>query len=152
MGELPVRWLLFCCLASLLAACGSVARQDAAIPVEVAASAPATSTANPASAVAPEAVAAALTGTESLESAAAQFAGVLGVQADEVRVRIQGSGCSVCSIETRARLASLEGLSVGEAAPLIENDMTFWLFVDGLVCKYALLSDVYTPRTCRTAP
>jgi predicted RNA-binding Zn ribbon-like protein len=103
-GELLTRWLLLYFLAALVAACTSGAAHVAVPPTEAAAQ---TS----------EAVRAALKGMESLDSAVAQFAGVLGVQPDQVRVRIQDSGCSVCSIDTRAKLGSMEGLSVDEATP-----------------------------------
>ena len=75
----------------------------------------------------PEDVAAALSETASLEAAASQLASVLQIAPDAVRVRIQDSNCSVCNIEMRTKLGALEGLSVDEAAPLIEVNMTFWL-------------------------
>lgn len=88
----------------------------------------------------------------SLEAAAAQLAGALGVKPEAVRVRIQDSRCSLCNIETRAKLGMLEGLSVDEAAPLIETNMMYWLVADDLVCEYELVSGVHTPRACRLAP
>ncbi len=99
----------------------------------------------------PEDIAAALTETASLEEAASQLASVLQIAPDAVRVRIQDSNCSVCNIEIRTKLGTLEGLSVDEAAPLIEVNMTFWLAAEDVVCEYALLGDAFTPRTCQPA-
>lgn len=147
-----MRWLLICCLAALLAACTSGAGQVGNAPAGTSAEATATQAIGAQSALSPEALTAALTGTASLGEAAAQLAQALGVQPDQVRVRIQDSQCSVCNIESRAKLGSLEGLTVEEAAPLIEANATFWLFVDDIVCEYVLRDAVYTPQACRVAP
>lgn len=147
-----IRWLLLCWLAALLVACAPIAGYSTDAPAESFAEASVAESKGKETGVEPEAIAARLTGTATLDEAAAQLAAALGVQPDRVRVRIQDSRCSVCNVQARAQLGSLDGLSAEEAAPLIDVNATFWLVVDDLVCEYALREAVYTPQACRIAP
>jgi len=147
-----VRWLALCCLAALLAACTPAAGPAPAEPAEVLAETPAAESKSEETGVTPEAIAEKLSATETLDAAAAELAAALGVQPGQVRVRVQDSRCSVCNVQARAQLGSLEGLSIEEAAPVIGANMTFWLVVDDLVCEYVLRQAVYTPQACRVAP
>ncbi len=142
-----MRWLIVVGVCLLLAACAPAAGGADASPLGE----PGAQTSGGQVELTPEDVAAALSETASLEAAASQLANALQVAPGAVRVRIQDSRCSVCNIEMRAKLGALEGLSVDEAAPLIEVNMTFWLVADDVVCEYALLGDAFTPRMCRPA-
>ncbi len=151
-----MRWIvLFFCVAALATACTAAGdgtqpkgAQVTATPVQ----APTAQASLATTEATLEAVTAVLMGTSSVREAGEELASVLGVEPDRIRVRVQDARCSVCNAQQRPALTSLDGLSLEQAAPVIQPSMTFWLFVDDVICEYTLMGVTYTPHVCRRSP
>lgn len=142
--------LLLLCLALLLAACGP--RTPERVPAGQADTPPTAAPTPDVSQVDPAAVAAQLTPAASLADAAAQMAGALAVDEEQVRVRVQETGCTLCSIEENQANATVAGLSVADAAAVLQPGATLWLFVGRLTCTYSFDGASYSPKSCQFAP
>ncbi|HXF63283.1 MAG TPA: hypothetical protein VNK95_16770 [Caldilineaceae bacterium] len=143
--------LLLLYLAVLLAACGP--RTPVRPSSSQAADTPPTSAPTPdLSQVDPAAVAAQLTPAANLADAAAQMAGALAVDEGQVRVRVQGTGCTLCSMEENQANATVAGLTVADATAILQPGAMLWLFVGQLTCTYSFDGASYSPKSCQLAP
>jgi hypothetical protein len=138
----------------LLAACGTEPVEEPGTPPATA-SPVASLSATPAldrSRIDPDQITAVLAPTTTLAEAAAQLAAALDVPVDQVRLRLERSGCSWCDAQAGSADESLAGLPVMAASGRIKAHDRFWLFVADLTCYYQYDGVRYTPQSCQWAP
>ena len=136
------RWSLLCCFVLSLAGCISFGTVNVNGPKIDKTPIRAT----------PEVVAARLHPVAALPEAACELASLLGVDQDEVRVRLQPKSCITCKLNKVEEASAREGLAVGVAAERLESHMTLWLFVQNFTCTYLYDGRFLRPRQCQISP
>ena len=121
---------------SLLAGCGEAFADPAAL----------------AATLKPESVFAQLSTTSSVPKAADQFASALNIDPKLVRIRLKPGDCTVCSLASRPQVASMAGISVGEAEKLLEINDDVSFFIPNFSCTFLYDGEKLTPSTCQMSP
>ena len=97
-------------------------------------------------AVTPEALAAELEPADTLSEAADQLATLLGVNTDDILVRIQSRDCSVCKIDASG--VEFPDMPVDDAQSRLETNDKLWLVVQDLTCYYYYDGKTVSPLAC----
>jgi len=100
----------------------------------------------------PENVFAQLATTSTVRKAADQFARALNIDPQVVRIRLKPGDCTLCSLAARPQVASMAGISVGEAEKLLEINDDVSFFIPNFSCTFLYDGEKLTPRTCQMSP
>ncbi len=131
-----IHWPLLLLLFGLLGGCG----HDYADPETLADS------------LEPKTIFAALSTTSTLPEAAEQFAAALTIDPAAVRIRIKPGNCSLCSLESRPQMASLAGISVGEAEKIVRPNDEVSFFIPHFSCTFLYDGSTLIPQQCQPLP
>ena len=97
-------------------------------------------------AVTPEALVTELEPTKTLTASANQLADLLGIDSDNILVRIQSRDCSVCKIDASA--VEYPDLPLADAQSRLETNDKLWLVVQDLTCYYYYDGKSLSPLAC----
>lgn len=131
-----IKWSLLLLLLGLFGGCG----HDYADPETLADS------------LEPTTVFAALSRASTLPAAADQFATALNLDPTDVRIRIKPGNCLVCSLAAHPAMASLAGISVAEAAEILEPNDEVSFFIPKFSCTFLYDGTTMTPQQCQFSP